>query len=191
MWSKKTEYNGQKYRSKTEADVAKTLEKLPYTVRYEDYLATFNDEDQYLPDFYIEDIDLFIEVRGYDTEDGNRKIEKFANQIVNGKSVDNVLGPEDNETFRPDYLVVKLEETTFYEDMRRWGVKESTPYLTSCSNCGDVFFYGRQGSFQCRNCGYHEGDHHLEGHQEVRPIRVQERRTGKPLGELDRWLREQ
>lgn len=43
-----------------------------------------------------------------------------------------------------------------------WAQEDPTDILSRCRNCNNWFCLRQSGSFQCRECGSHWGDHHLD-----------------------------
>lgn len=60
---KETNYNGQLFRSKTEARWAVFFDVLAVTYSYEPETITLSTGEKYLPDFYIQDFKAFLEVK--------------------------------------------------------------------------------------------------------------------------------
>lgn len=58
-----TEYQGVKYRSRTEARWAVFLEHLGLNFNYENELVTLSSGEKYLPDFFIYDFDAYFEIK--------------------------------------------------------------------------------------------------------------------------------
>lgn len=74
-----TKFRGIMYRSRLEANVAQFLTDLGTTFEYETQSFLVNG-DHYAPDFYLPQIDRFVEARGYLTEDSEATLEEFAKQ---------------------------------------------------------------------------------------------------------------
>ena len=171
----KTNYNGIEYKSRLEADVARIIDMLGYKSDYEPTSYLLPNGVHYWPDFYIPDIHLWIESRGYDSNKGDSQIEEFSKLISAGfimpdKSVStmpdfglDVLPFElVNKNDSPDYLVIKYDSTQFTEYCNRFGHTISHEVaLIRCSNCKHYSFVG-QGSLQCRFCGAWDGNSHID-----------------------------
>lgn len=69
-----TIYNGQKYRSKLEAEYAKGMDEEGIKFLYEPEGFEFSDGTRYLPDFYLPDYDIFVEVKGVMSDFDEHKI---------------------------------------------------------------------------------------------------------------------
>lgn len=175
----KTMFEGIELKSRLEADIAYCLKKLNLSFEYEPKSFLLPSGIHYMPDFYIKDIHLWIEGRGYDTEKGEKQIQEFSRLIENGFILpDCTLGKESdfgievmpfeevNKKDAPDYLVVKYDEVQFTEYENRFGCgwDNHDISLNRCSYCKRYYFIGL-GSFQCRNCGAWDGDHHIDKKQ--------------------------
>lgn len=73
----KTEYNGIIFRSKLESRFAKCLDNLGYTWSYEPARFIL-DLGSYTPDFYVDDLDCWFEVKGWLTKEHEKLDEKYA-----------------------------------------------------------------------------------------------------------------
>ncbi len=74
-----TQFRGITYRSRLEANVAQFLYDIGATFEYEAHSFLVNGE-HYAPDFYLPEIDRFVEARGYLTEDSEATLEQFAKE---------------------------------------------------------------------------------------------------------------
>ena len=140
-----TEYKGISFRSKLEASYAKTLDELEIRWVYE-----HNGYDiggvRYLPDFWLPEIRTFLEVKG-PVIPGAEKAKDLAV----------VLNPEVEAWWFPNFLVVignEMGELRLAED-------DSHVSLAVCERCKRYWFMPDTGSYACRNCGIHDGDHHI------------------------------
>ena len=83
--SKKTWYNGQLMHSSWELDVAKWFDanKITWTKKVQGFKYIWNEEIKtYFPDFYLEQIDLYVEVKGYETDRDKAKWKSVPNLLV-------------------------------------------------------------------------------------------------------------
>lgn len=77
-----TEYNGYKFRSRLEARWAVFFDSLKIKYEYEPEGFEFGDGTRYLPDFYLPEFDLYVEIKPFDQSvvrhvgDGNEWEEK-------------------------------------------------------------------------------------------------------------------
>lgn len=62
-----TEYNGYRFRSRLEARWAVFFDVANISYKYETEGYVLQDGTKYLPDFYLPDFDLFVEIKPYDT----------------------------------------------------------------------------------------------------------------------------
>ena len=84
-----TKYNGVEYRSRTEARWAVFFDSLNITHSYEDRLLDLSDGSKYLPDFYLDEFDAFLEVKpNSDQIVSNEciKARQLANDVKNEKT---------------------------------------------------------------------------------------------------------
>ena len=80
----KTAYNGYLFRSRLEARWAVFFDELKIKYRYEPEMAEVGNVivQNYIPDFHLEGIDLYVEVKGnHPTENEIRKAAGWANDI--------------------------------------------------------------------------------------------------------------
>lgn len=92
--AKPARYNGMCFRSKWEAELAKYLDSKSIRWYYEWKRFYFKD-CSYLPDFYLPDYDLYVEVKGLMRPEGAKRISRFMNTygnlIVVGRDFKRVL----------------------------------------------------------------------------------------------------
>ena len=171
----KTEYGGIEYKSRLEADIAWIIKRMKYEFEYEPINFLLPSGIHYWPDFYIPDIHLWIEGRGYQTDKGQKQIEEFSGLIKNGFIMpDKTLSTEPdfgmdllpfeelNKKDAPDYLVIGYESVRLFEYVNRFGCGETQDTaIVRCTNCKHWYFIG-QGSFQCRKCGAWDGNGHID-----------------------------
>jgi len=156
-----TEYNGTKFKSRLEANVAYFLDGLKIEWQYEpqSFLLKIG---HYMPDFYLPQLRTWIEVKG--------KIDKKAWQTIQELS---------KTTKQPIILFGSREawfigETWGFQDFSQLDPKERPKeisvdiekqelYVGHCLNCGHWFFCGQIGVYHCRCCGFHNGKHDIKG----------------------------
>lgn len=149
----KTNYDGQEFKSRLEANMAHILDLMDHNWKYEPKSFLLDNGVHYQPDFFVPSLNLWVETRGYSNKKGNKQLKGFKNKTFN-------LDPE--EEYQPDFLVVGPETIDFYEDTRRFGgAREPETWVSRCAICKSFFFYDLGGHYQCRNCGAYDGDHHL------------------------------
>ncbi|MBW2672037.1 MAG: hypothetical protein JRD89_01310 [Deltaproteobacteria bacterium] len=136
-------YNGVKFKSKLEAAWAKWLDEQGFIWAYEPF--GFNiDGTWYLPDFWLPEVNTIIEVKG--ALQGLDKTFKLYKKIKESNS-DCLL------------LLGGAPVPALYNiegELDRY-------YLGRCSKCGKTWICTSYGSYHCRACGNHEGDHDLIG----------------------------
>ncbi len=148
-----TEFKGVKYKSRIEADMAWALDRLGHQFKYEPKSFLLPSGIHYMPDFWVPDIKLWVEVRGYNTQKGESQIQEFGKMIMEGVFED-----------QSDYLVIKKEAVMFAEDAERFGYNEwmTDVWVSLCYNCHKYSFIGLSGCYQCRACGIWSGKEYLE-----------------------------
>ena len=170
-----TSYNGYRFRSRLEARCAVFLDaaKIPYS--YEPEGFTFDDGTNYLPDFYLPEQDTFLECKGVMGTKDEHKIMQLAKST--GKRII-IINPD-----------LTIREATYAENMHDFfpweeekeGLYTEEAALGECYKCGKKFFFGVNGSWECRCCGYYAGDataywlYYPEGHIDYEPIQKAKR----------------
>lgn len=135
-------YDGIEMRSKMEARTAYVLDQLDIDWEYEPQSFFLQNGMTYIPDFYLPDLDTWIEVKGV-MEDKDKKQIKLFNK--EGKEI----------------IVIMEDNLKFYGDNGNKYPNQPL-YIGKCDNCGFYFFCGKYGSYHCRSCGTHNGDHDLK-----------------------------
>ena len=144
-----TSYKGTQFRSRLEARYAKALDgygvKWVYEVEGYEY-----DGVRYLPDFYLPAMNVLLEVKG-PTVPG---VEKPANlrKLMESGAVAKV------DWWNPEVLILVGDAAG---NVTLAGSDERA-LLAKCRECRGSFFLAESRSFECRLCGAHDGDHHLE-----------------------------
>jgi hypothetical protein len=164
-------YRGTVFRSRLEAECAKMLDALGLGWVYEPRRFELRGGVSYLPDFWVDDLCLWIECRGYDSEKGRRQIQRFCERLYFGGS--EAHGPRSagapprpqwkNADFlllRPDSAAVLWdgddgcrEDPTGLVGAFRHDVEGSEAQCWLCVACGKGFFLTLEGSYACRACG--------------------------------------
>lgn len=145
-----TVYKGYRFRSRTEARWAVFFDALGIKYVYEPEGYVFDDGTHYLPDFYLPKAKMFFEVKGMGlTSEDASKIDKLI--TYSGKNV--AIG----------YSDMSFQATSIYgEDEKGHRIcsmdtKEDS-WLIRCDSCKEFQFIGSIGSWECRGCGYYDGD---------------------------------
>lgn len=139
-------YSGVRFRSTLEADWALNLDQLDIAWQYEPQAFVLRSGKCYAPDFYLPDIDTWLEVKGPGVP-GLDKTAEFAKQ----------LRPlPEPYAWHPVRMVVGVAATN---GALTW--LDEDVHLATCEACGGHFWFHMTGIYTCRRCGTHEGDHHL------------------------------
>lgn len=147
------------FKSRFEADMAQFLDRLKLNWYYEPLSMLLPNGVHYMPDFYVPQIRLWVECRGYESLKGEAQIKSFARQIVDN-TLHEITGKA--EHLFSDYLVIRGDSLHFWEPADRWPVFESDLVIAGrCKHCGSWFFCSQQGAYQCRSCGTWDGNNHL------------------------------
>lgn len=142
-----TTYNGKKFRSLLEATWAEWLDQNNIKWVYEFHDIQLSDGTRYIPDFYLDEVDTFIEVKGF-----MDRLEKPYKLIQELK--------KESQNWPDNGTMVLLAGPigTFYNiDEAYYGGF----HLVKCSKCGCVSIVTRLGSYSCRACGEDNGDHDI------------------------------
>lgn len=76
-----TDYNGQEFRSRLEAEVAYVLDALEWEWEYEPKSFLLPGGYHYIPDFLLPQKDMWVEARGYKKKGSEQQLEAFGNQL--------------------------------------------------------------------------------------------------------------
>ena len=153
-WSLPTTYKGINMRSKMEARTAYILDQLELDWKYEPKSFMLKNGMSYIPDFYIPELDTWVEVKGVMEEKDKKQIEQF-----NEEEHEILLLMEDKAYF---YEATRFDNDDEDDTAYMVGEKQEIQ-LGHCSRCDSYFFCGTLGSFHCRQCGFHNGDHDFHG----------------------------
>lgn len=140
-----TTYKGIEFRSKLEAKYAQALDRLSIVWEYEGHGFVFDDGTCYAPDFYMPEIDTYLEVKGVMDEASKHKIELLADE---GKRV--VVGNPDGSL-----QYINNDEDSWVKGWSKY------PLIVSCSACDHVFFTSCDDSYKCKHCGAWDGDRYI------------------------------
>lgn len=142
-----TIYNGYRFRSRAEARWAVFFDALSIEYYYEPEAMSLPGAQRYLPDFYLPASDTFFEVKGIMNELDRRKISavlKSGRQIAVG------------------YPDMSFQSCECWGDGNYSLDDKSESWLIQCEKCGELHFIGTQGSWECRCCGFYDGDRGFE-----------------------------
>ncbi|MGO8990344.1 MAG: hypothetical protein ACLQGU_05185 [bacterium] len=138
-----TKYGGTTFRSKLEASYAKTLDLLTIKWTYETNGFDLG-SIKYLPDFWLPDIRTFLEVKGPFIP-GAEKARELSKKV-------------EDDWWDPSSIVIIGNEL----GKMKTADGEEEVALLKCRKCGKYWFASVSRSYACRNCGMHDGDHHIE-----------------------------
>jgi len=146
-----TTYKGIEMRSKLETKVVIFLDALKMKWKYEPKHFLLSNGIPYVPDLYLPEHKIWIEVKGV-IKKHNREISKIFVQ--------------DNHT---TLILISADKIWWYSykngDYEDEGYKDNAAneddgiQIGFCPSCKSYFFTGLYGSWHCRKCGYYDGDH--------------------------------
>lgn len=143
-------YAGVNFRSTLEADWASTLDDIGILWEYEPKTVTLPSGATYIPDFFLPELGMWIEVKG----PGIPRIEKA---IEFAETVACTCGRAGNCVRRECQMVLvglppeKGRHT--YRHVANWNIAAGAwPYLTRCAACHRHFWHRGRSNPTCRNC---------------------------------------
>lgn len=143
-YSMKATYKNIEMRSILETKVAYFLDALDIKWQYEPKIFTLSNGITLKPDFYLPELKMWIEVKG-DMDGAN-------------KEVWNLFAQEQ----KTELLMLNGKEALWLSAIDCAGDGDKWILMGKCSNCGKFFFCSNCGSYHCRNCKYHDGDHDIK-----------------------------
>ena len=144
-------YKGITMRSLLESRIAYLLDKLNIIWIYEPKVFMLSSGIIYKPDFYLPELKQWIEVKG-EIKSHNEEISK---QFVKDNCTTLLLiSYKDIKWF--SYLDGNYDSTAYSNELVDTA-KEIQIFL--CPHCNKYYFCDLYGSWHCRNCNIHEGDH--------------------------------
>ena len=150
-----TVYKGYRFRSRAEARWAVFFDAAGIDYMYEPEGFKFDDGTMYLPDFYLPDQKTFFECKGLMSKQDEHKIEQLAKAISEpGKERELIIGFADM-TFETAYWE-NMDGNPFGDESHIEYCNES--WLCRCYKCGKLFFMPSWFGWECRCCGYYDGD---------------------------------
>ncbi len=161
--------NGIRFRSRLEVNTAYLLGTCArQTWEYERWGPfDIGDGVTYLPDFWIPNLNLVVEPRGYHNDRGDAQISAFSKWIKSGElsptfkrrppSVWLALA-NGGVRFGPVYpddeaLAYMVVGPAFGAVFVEYELGQSVPMMARCGRCWRFFFHGRAGRRVCRACG--------------------------------------
>lgn len=160
-----TEYGGVQYRSRLEADTARLLDLLRIPFEYEAKSYLLPSGLHYRPDFLLHNRTQVLEVRGYESDHGNRQVREFAAFAANH-------GIGRYETFFGVLSPVPLVESVaagIYDNAMR-GCCFSPEWVFGCAGDPSTAIWAMaQGESECfsHRCLGHAD---IEGWHEIAPV---------------------
>lgn len=142
-YSMKATYKNIEMRSILETKVACFFDALDIKWQYEPKIFTLSNGITLIPDFYLTELNMWIEVKG-DMEGSNKEIWK--------------LFVKENNT---ELIMLNGKEALWLSEPDSAGQEDKWIFIGRCSRCKKIFFCSNLGSYHCRACGNHEGDHDL------------------------------
>lgn len=140
-----TEYNGYRFRSRLEARWAVFFDVLGVRYEYEPEGFQLSDGTLYLPDFYLPQSKAFFEVKGVMSEADEHKV----TQLMKDSNHEVIVAYDGLRFTACDDFGINDKEEWF---------SATDSMLCKCRKCGQYFFMGMSGSWQCRVCGHYDGD---------------------------------
>jgi len=159
-----TRYKGLLFRSKLEADYARSFDALGLEWRYEDEGRYFGDQF-YLVDFFLPRSRQFVEVKGVFEPDDVRKVASLLKHIP--------PRPHTNPETCPDIALVACEPGGVFRGWVRGACRADANLLElsraacrelrafACSLCGGWWFADDSLSWRCQCCGQGHGNAHV------------------------------
>jgi hypothetical protein len=142
---KKTFYKEIEMKSRFETKIAYFLDCLNIKWIYEPRTFMLTNGIIYCPDFFLPELNMWIEAKGV-IEEHNKEISRCFVKDVHTELL--MIGSNPSETFW-----VSSTDPAGFEDTR--------VYLGKCSHCNSYFFCSNLGWYNCRKYKAHEGDHDL------------------------------
>lgn len=144
LFGRECYYKNIKMRSVLETKIAFFLDTLKINWKYEPYTITLKSGTTYTPDFYLPEQEIYIEVKGKIEEHNINYCIEFCEEV----NKELILISNDDIY----YFITYFDKEVTYSNCLQIGL---------CSRCNKYFFCELLGSFHCRNCGIHEGDHDI------------------------------
>lgn len=140
-----TEYKGIQMRSRLEGRIAFLLDKLNLRWQYEPKSFLLLSGRFYTPDFYLPDINTWIEGKGLITDEEKRISLEFMKEK------------------NANLILFSMNKILFFSSFDKWNdFYDDCIHIGKCSHCGVYFFTTNLGWYACRHCGAHEGDHDIK-----------------------------
>ena len=139
-----TVYKGIHMRSKLETKVALFLDYLKIKWEYEPRTFLLSNGIAYKPDFFLPEHKQWIEVKGVVGKNNFEISETFVKDM------------------KQEIILISNDSIHYFHNwFNEISDAEEGMNVGFCSNCQTNFFTSVYGSFHCRKCGTHEGDHDI------------------------------
>lgn len=162
--AKKTNYRGMWFKSNLEAKTAEAFDRLG--IRWEYESRCFRDYrysgGQYTPDFWLPDNHTYVEVVGRpDDRHVQNAIVFCATQDAFCPDFDDFSNDKLLSDEMPGFVFIVGDgyACTPHQSIDADGSDRLE--IAYCSNCGKYSFVHAMGSYRCRHCGNHNGDHDI------------------------------
>lgn len=146
-----TSYAGIQMRSKLEANTAQLFDTVGLRWQYEvegyDLGGVW-----YLPDFYLPDIRVFVEVKGILDQKSIDKVELLA-EACEAECIAVVLVRDLRMRLMENYLTILGDWVTAH------GIEKDAAFMARCPQCNSVIWL-RRGSTVCSSCAHHVASVH-------------------------------
>lgn len=149
--AQRDEYKGIEFRSKLESKTAQALDNVGIAWEYEPDGYKLSNGLWYRPDFWLPDARQFVECKGVMSSTDSAKIVGLVEDTghpVLALSYDNAM------------LVMRAYDAS---DAGIAAYQGDDIALTWCASCGKPWFISWSDTYECRNCGAYDGDHHMVG----------------------------
>lgn len=146
LFGLETFYKGIKMRSRLETKFAFLLDGLNINWTYEPKTFLLSSGIIYKPDFYLTELNTWVEVKGNILEHNKEVSKNFV---------------KDNNT---ELILISNTNIHWYsnKDFIEGICEDKDIYLGFCSKCRKHYFCSNLGSYHCRICNYHDGDSSLK-----------------------------
>lgn len=141
-----TTYKNLDMRSRLEARTAFLLDQLNITWEYEPDQHLLSNGELYIPDFYLPEHNQFIECKG-DIKDPSLNKPKLLSEDTGVEAI--ILSQK-----KGIFLLHFVKEQSIGES--------NQIHIVECSKCEEYSLVPDIGSWKCRKCGNHAGDHDIE-----------------------------
>ncbi len=149
------------------------LDSMKIDWKYESKSFLLKNGRGYLPDFYLPKIKTWIEVKGSEKQLSSELYDLECFVREHGKQM----------------LIILPTKVFFIAEEDCASVTElQDTYVLLCSKCGEISFCGKIGSWHCRGCGFHDGDHDIKswfsGKNDERNTNFYDRDSFKKIGDV-------